>query len=120
MRNVAMVKMLAIESSVALPRRRKARAFHMCESRDPAALGCSRCSFDGRSGSRYRPIAWLDGEEPVLSRVEDLLVDRPVVSWINLVEVYYRVARDQGEPRLTRRWRTCGLRSRWTFQGQPG
>jgi PIN domain nuclease of toxin-antitoxin system len=42
-------------------------------------------------------LAWLDGEEPALSRVEQLLADRPVVSWVNLVEVYYRVARDQGQ-----------------------
>lgn len=41
-------------------------------------------------------LAWLDGEEPALSRVEELLADRPVVSWVNLLEVYYRVARDQG------------------------
>jgi PIN domain nuclease of toxin-antitoxin system len=41
-------------------------------------------------------LAWLDGEEPALSRVEHSLADRPVVSWVNLVEVYYRVARDQG------------------------
>jgi uncharacterized protein with PIN domain len=41
-------------------------------------------------------LAWLDGEEPALSRVGELLADRPLVSWINLVEVYYRVARDQG------------------------
>jgi predicted nucleic acid-binding protein len=42
-------------------------------------------------------LAWLDGEEPALSRVERSLEDRPVVSWVNLVEVYYRVARDQGQ-----------------------
>lgn len=41
-------------------------------------------------------LAWLDGEEPALSRVGELLADRPMVSWINIVEVYYRVARDQG------------------------
>lgn len=41
-------------------------------------------------------LAWLDGEEPALSRVNDLLDSRPVVSWINLVEVYYRVERDHG------------------------
>jgi PIN domain nuclease of toxin-antitoxin system len=41
-------------------------------------------------------LAWLDGEEPALSRVEGVLADRPVVSWVNLVEVYYRIARDQG------------------------
>jgi PIN domain nuclease of toxin-antitoxin system len=42
-------------------------------------------------------LAWLDGEEPTLSRIEQSLADRPVVSWVNLVEVYYRVARDQGQ-----------------------
>lgn len=41
-------------------------------------------------------LAWLDGEEPALSRVEKTLPSRPVVSWINLVEVYYRVERDHG------------------------
>jgi PIN domain nuclease of toxin-antitoxin system len=40
-------------------------------------------------------LAWLDGEEPAFSRVEDLLTTRPVVSWVNLVEVYSRVERDQ-------------------------
>ncbi len=42
-------------------------------------------------------LSWLDGEEPALSRIEGVLADPPVVSWINLVEVYYRVARDQGQ-----------------------
>jgi PIN domain nuclease of toxin-antitoxin system len=41
-------------------------------------------------------LAWLDGEEPALSRVEELISTRPIVSWINLVEVYYRLERDQG------------------------
>jgi PIN domain nuclease of toxin-antitoxin system len=41
-------------------------------------------------------LAWLDGEEPALSRVEELIATRPVVSWVNLVEVYYRVERDHG------------------------
>jgi predicted nucleic acid-binding protein len=31
-----------------------------------------------------------------LSRVEDVLASRPVVSWVNLVEVYYRVEHDHG------------------------
>jgi uncharacterized protein with PIN domain len=43
-------------------------------------------------------LAWLDGEDPALSRVEALLHERPVVSWINLVEVYHRVGRDHGRP----------------------
>lgn len=41
-------------------------------------------------------LSWLDGEEPALSRVDGLLEARPVVSWVNLVEVYYRVERDHG------------------------
>jgi uncharacterized protein with PIN domain len=41
-------------------------------------------------------LAWLDGEEPALSRIEALLADRPVASWVNLIEVYYRVERDHG------------------------
>jgi PIN domain nuclease of toxin-antitoxin system len=41
-------------------------------------------------------LAWMDGEEPALSRVEEVIADRPLASWVNLVEVYYRVERDQG------------------------
>jgi PIN domain nuclease of toxin-antitoxin system len=41
-------------------------------------------------------LAWLDGEEPALSRVEASIAERPVVSWVNLVEVYYRIERDHG------------------------
>lgn len=41
-------------------------------------------------------LAWLDGEEPAFSRLEHVVVTRPVVSWVNLVEVYYRVERDHG------------------------
>lgn len=41
-------------------------------------------------------LAWLDGDEPATARVEAILSARPVVSWVNLVEVYYRVERDHG------------------------
>jgi PIN domain nuclease of toxin-antitoxin system len=41
-------------------------------------------------------LAWLDGEEPALSRVEASIPERPVVSWVNVVEVYYRIERDHG------------------------
>lgn len=41
-------------------------------------------------------LAWLDGDEPATSRVDELIATRPVVSWINLVEVYYRMERDHG------------------------
>jgi predicted nucleic acid-binding protein len=41
-------------------------------------------------------LAWLDGDEPATGRLQEVLPQRPVVSWINLVEVYYRVERDHG------------------------
>jgi len=41
-------------------------------------------------------LAWLDGDQPAHNRIEGLLGSRPVVSWINAVEVYYRVERDHG------------------------
>lgn len=44
-------------------------------------------------------LAWLDGEQPALSRIEDVVGSRPVISWMNLVEVYYRLERDHGRDR---------------------
>ena len=44
-------------------------------------------------------LAWLDGEQPALSHVEAVVGSRPVISWINLVEVYYRLERDHGRDR---------------------
>ena len=41
-------------------------------------------------------LAWLDGEEPARNRTEQLLGEPPVMSWVNAVEVYYRVERDHG------------------------
>lgn len=41
-------------------------------------------------------LAWLDGEEPAYERIEQLVGDRPLMSWVNAVEVYYRVERDHG------------------------
>lgn len=41
-------------------------------------------------------LAWLDGEHPAYDRVEALLESRPVMSWVNAVEVAYRVERDHG------------------------
>jgi PIN domain nuclease of toxin-antitoxin system len=41
-------------------------------------------------------LAWLDGEEPAFSRVEEIIGTRPRTSWVNLIEVYYRVERDHG------------------------
>ena len=36
------------------------------------------------------------GEEPAHDRIEQLISDRPLMSWVNAVEVYYRVQRDHG------------------------
>ena len=41
-------------------------------------------------------LAWLDGEQPAADRVEAVLADRPVMNWVNAVEVYYRIDRDHG------------------------
>ena len=43
-------------------------------------------------------LAWLDGQEPARQRVEAQLAQRPVISWVNIAEVYYRVERDHGRP----------------------
>jgi hypothetical protein len=40
----------------------------------------------------------LEGTEPAAGRVEQVLAEgRPVMSWINLGEVFYIVRRDQGD-----------------------
>jgi predicted nucleic acid-binding protein len=42
-------------------------------------------------------LAWLDGEEPAAEAVARAMEgDRPAMSWMNLVEVHYRTARDHG------------------------
>ena len=41
-------------------------------------------------------VAWLADEEPAASRVDDVLPERPVMSWINVGEVHYLVARCHG------------------------
>ena len=54
-------------------------------------------------------LAWLDGEEPARSRIEELVPQRPTASWINIIEVYYRVERDHR--RLAADETLAGLRS---------
>ena len=44
-------------------------------------------------------LRWLEGTEPAASRVEEALDRQPVMSWMNLGEVYYVVYRAAGEPR---------------------
>jgi predicted nucleic acid-binding protein len=42
-------------------------------------------------------LAWLDGEEPAAEAVARAIErERPAMSWMNLVEVHYRTARDHG------------------------
>jgi predicted nucleic acid-binding protein len=51
-------------------------------------------------------LSWLDGDEPAAAHLAGVFErERPAMSWINLVEVEYRVARDHGsdEAELTLR-----------------
>lgn len=41
-------------------------------------------------------LSWLDGDEPAYSRLAGEIGQRPVMSWINMVEVYYRIERQHG------------------------
>jgi predicted nucleic acid-binding protein len=41
-------------------------------------------------------LRWLEGEEPAASRVEQSLQTRPVMSWVNVGEVFYVVHRATG------------------------
>jgi predicted nucleic acid-binding protein len=41
-------------------------------------------------------LRWLEGADPAASRVEALLPSRPLMSWINLGEVWYVLARHVG------------------------
>ncbi|HXR31290.1 MAG TPA: PIN domain-containing protein [Solirubrobacterales bacterium] len=42
-------------------------------------------------------LSWLDGDEPAAAKVAEAFAqERPPMSWVNLVEVNYRVARDHG------------------------
>jgi predicted nucleic acid-binding protein len=44
-------------------------------------------------------LRWLEGEEPAAGRVELSLETRPIMSWINLGEVFYVVQRATGADR---------------------
>jgi predicted nucleic acid-binding protein len=41
-------------------------------------------------------LAWLDGDEPAKSLVDAVIEQRPAMSWINAVEVYYGIERRHG------------------------
>lgn len=42
-------------------------------------------------------IAWLENSEPASSAVESVIDPPPVISWINLAEIFYRFHREYGE-----------------------
>ena len=42
-------------------------------------------------------LCFLQDEGPSAARVEEVLLQRPVISWINLGEVYYITMRREGE-----------------------
>jgi predicted nucleic acid-binding protein len=42
-------------------------------------------------------LRWLEGAEPAASRVEAVLPTRPVMSWLNVGEVFYVTARATDE-----------------------
>lgn len=44
-------------------------------------------------------LRWLEGKEPAAGLVEETLETRPVMSWLNLGEVFYVVHRAAGEER---------------------
>lgn len=41
-------------------------------------------------------LAWIDSDDPAYSRVGALLDQNPLMSWVNAVEVYYRLDRVHG------------------------
>ena len=48
-------------------------------------------------------LSWLDGDEPAAGTIDQVLDrERPAMSWINLVEVHYRTARDHGKEEADR------------------
>lgn len=44
----------------------------------------------------WAALAWIDSDEPAYSRVEALLEQAPLMSWVNAVEVYDRLDRVHG------------------------
>lgn len=53
-------------------------------------------------------LCLLQGEGPGAERVERALADRPVMSWINLGEVYYILLRRRGAAQATETVRDLG------------
>jgi predicted nucleic acid-binding protein len=48
-------------------------------------------------------LAWLDGDEPSAAEVAEVLArERPAMSWVNLIEVHYQLARKHGKAEADR------------------
>lgn len=46
----------------------------------------------------WAALEWLEGNEPSYTAIEDAVTSgRPVMSWLNAAEVFYRVSRQHGE-----------------------
>lgn len=82
-----------------------------CEEGSPVAAwprGWSRIAVTSVRSVRvcldsWAVLAWLDGDEPAAAAVAKALErERPAMSWINLVEVSYRLARDHGRDEAER------------------
>jgi predicted nucleic acid-binding protein len=82
-----------------------------CEEGSPAAAwprGWSRIAVASVRSVKacldsWAVLAWLDGDEPAAATVAKALGhERPAMSWINLVEVSYRLTRDHGRDEAER------------------
>jgi predicted nucleic acid-binding protein len=82
-----------------------------CEEGSPAAVwlrGWSRIAVASVRSVKacldsWAVLAWLDGDEPAAAAVAEVLErERPAMSWINLVEVSYRLTRDHGRDEAER------------------
>jgi hypothetical protein len=65
-------------------------------------------------------LAWLDGDEPAMGRVQELFASRPVVSWVNLVEAMTVSSATTAAGRPTRCSRACVRRLPATCRGRAG
>jgi predicted nucleic acid-binding protein len=67
------------------------------QSGSSTTADASRASAMRSCLDSWAVLAWLDGEEPAAEMVAQAVArERPAMSWINLVEVHYRLARDHG------------------------
>lgn len=53
-------------------------------------------------------LRWLNGVEPAFSAVDQVLDERPVMSWVNVGEVFYITYRSEGPARAEEVTRALG------------